>query len=419
MFFKKKLIVFVALFSVCFNCSTVAAYESESINIGAKSAIVMDINTGEVLYEKDSKDKTQIASTTKIMTALILAENRLKTDLIRFTENAMSQPSSSLYKDVAFDLTTDDYLTADNAMKGLLMASGNDMAVIIAEDIAGTEESFSKIMDKKAIEIGMKDSDFYTASGLDTDDVLKGENHYSTAYDMALLGIAAYNNSWVKENMGVKSATIGTNDGYMFSIENSNKNLGKNNCVGGKTGYTTKAQRCLVAFYENDERSLVGVVLGGGNPSYFEDMNNIMEYSLNVKPTLFKENNAIIGTNSFSYKKYDVFSKLFNVEFPMVLRENTYIYDNEFNKKNTTYNVHKNNVSIWDLDKESIVGVLEIEEPNRINKYNLYLDGETIEYITLCKSRVLKLAYIGIIVIACCVYFIFIKKTNETNLKTK
>lgn len=400
MFFKKKTIIFSILCIFVLKTSVVMAYDYNNIEIESKSAIVMDIETGEILYEKQSKEKSQIASTTKIMTALILAENRLKTDLIKFSSNAMKVPSTSIYKDVAFNLKEGDLLTADSVMKGLLMASGNDMALIIAEDIAGGEEDFSRLMDKKALEIGMNDSDFYTASGLDTDDRLNGENHYSTAYDMALLGVAAYNNDWVRENMGTKKATIGTSNGYYFSIENSNKNLGKNNCIGGKTGYTTKAQRCLVAFYEKDNRTLVGVVLGGGNPSYFEDMNKIMNYSLNLNPKVSKSKNDSMGNNNLSYKKYDIVSKLFDIEFPMVLREDVYIYDNEFNDKNTKYNVHKNKFSIWSINSDSVVGTLEVEEPNKISKYNLYLDENTIEYISLCKSKILRISYVLIIIFA-------------------
>lgn len=397
MSFKKKVAVFNILCIFLLNTFVTKTYANENISIRAKNAIVMDIETGEVLYEKKSKEKVQIASTTKIMTALILAENRFKTDLIKFSENAMKQPSTSVYKDAAFNLTKDDYLTADSVMKGLLMASGNDMAILIAENIAGDEVSFSYLMDKKALEIGMTDSDFWTASGLDTDNILNGENHYSTAYDMALLGITAYNNPWVRENMCIKRATIGTSNGYFFSIENSNKNLGKNNCIGGKTGYTTKAQRCLVAFYQKNNKNLVGVVLGGGNPSYFDDMNKIIDYASNIKPKASKKKDDIIGSNSFSYKKYDIVSRLFDIEFPMVLREDVYVYDNEFNKKNTEYNVYKNNFSIWNIKDDSIVGTLEIREPNKISTYELYLGDETVEYINLCKSKMLRFFYILII----------------------
>lgn len=410
MFLRKKIFATVFLFLLFINCSSVMAYTNESVVIDAKNAIVMDIETGEVLYEKKSNEKVQIASTTKILTALLLAENREKTDLIRVTRNAMAQPSSSIYKDVAVKLTTNDYLSADNVMKGLLMASGNDMAVMIAEDIANNQTSFSDMMDKKALEIGMKNSDFYTPSGLDTNDVLNGENHYSTAFDMALLGIEAYNNSWVKENMGIKRATIRTNEGYNFTIENTNKNLNKNGCIGGKTGYTTKAKRCLVAFYERDNRVLVGVVLGGQTSSYFNDMEKIINFAFSLEPSLINKENDIIDKTSFLYKKYDFVSSMLNRDFPMVLKDNIYIYDNEFNRKNIEYNIHKDNFSIWNINDDHKVGFLEVKEPNRINQYTLYLDSESIEYISSCKSKVMLCAYVIAIGLISIIIFKFIKK---------
>lgn len=413
MFLKKRIFVITFFLFFCFNQCSMIVYANENFNIESNNAIVMDIETGEILYEKKSFEKVQMASTTKIMTALLLSENRNKDDLIKVTPNAIIQPSSSVIKDVAFNLKTGDYLKADDVMKGLLMASGNDMAVMIAEDISSDQETFSYLMDKKAFEIGMRNSDFYTPSGLDTDDVLNGEKHYSTAFDMALLGIAAYNDEWVKENMGTKNATIVSNSGYSFQIENSNKNLNKNNCVGGKTGYTTKAQRCLVAFYEKDNKSLVGVVLGGKNPSYFSDMDKIMKYAFNIEPTILKRNGDVIDKSNFTYKKYDIASKLIDRDFDIVLREDIYIYDNEFNNKNIKYKVSKNKVSIWNFKPDSSVGTLEVIEPNSSREYNLYMDEDTIQTIQSAKIKCVSLFYVVVIGSVCMCFYNVINKKNK------
>lgn len=399
---RKGLILLSSFALILVGASKVVyASENNELNLTSKSAIVMDVETGEVLYEYNSGEKTQIASTTKLMTALLLAENREKNDILNFTENAMKQPSTSVYKDIAWQLNPTDKFLASDVMNGLMLKSGNDMAMIIAENIAGDENSFSELMDKKATELGMLDTDFYTVSGLDTDDVLNGENHFSTAYDMALLGIAAYKNEWVRESMSLKNVTMSTIDGYEFELENSNKNLGIDGCVGGKTGYTTKAQRCLVAMYEREDRTLVGVVLGGSNPGYFNDMKKIIDYSFSLKPTTKINKNNIIYEEKINFKPYIFVGSEKTVLMPIFLKENVDVYMNDFNDKNTEYKIVMNDISLWRLKEETIVGELIVKEKNSLRNYNLYTSLTTkdlikmnvIEYVTIISVIIATLVF--------------------------
>lgn len=341
----------------------------------------MDVETGEVVYSYNESEKRQIASTTKLMTALLLSEYKDKDNLISFTKSAMSEPSTSVYKDVAPYLKEGDLLSAESVMNGLLLKSGNDMATIIAEDIAGSKVEFSYLMDAKAKEIGMEDSDFYTPSGLDTDSVLNGEQHYSTAYDMALLGIASYKDEWVRESMSLKSFGMKTEDGYSFVVENTNKNLGLNGCIGGKTGFTTKAGRCLVAIYNRDNRVLVGVVLGGTTEGFFDDMNKIMDFAYKEEKNILYKKNDKVYEKQYLFKPFVWFGKEKEYIIPMYINEDISLYDSTFNKNNVSIEVKYNDISLWNLNDDTVVGELVLRCKNVVKKFDLHTNLSTMDFV--------------------------------------
>ena len=162
------------------------------------------MDTNEVIYSKNANEKAQCASTTKLITALLLSENKKKTDYLIYTENSMKQPSSSMFTDYKTNLKINDKISANDVMNSLLLHSANDMATLISENLAKDINSYNILMDKKTKEIGMKNTNFYTPSGLDSDDILQGQSHYTTAYDMALLAIEAFNSPWIRETMAKK-----------------------------------------------------------------------------------------------------------------------------------------------------------------------------------------------------------------------
>lgn len=378
----KKILLGVSLIFISFSSNAYASSREDNfLNLTAKSAIVIDSETGEVIYSYNESEKTQMASTTKLMTALILSEYRNKGDLIRFTKSAMLEPSTSVYKDIAPYLKENDLLSAESVMNGLLLKSGNDMATIIAEDISGSKLEFSYLMDDKAKELGMNDSDFYTPSGLDTDNVLDGENHYSTAYDMALLGLASYKNEWVRESMSLKNYEMKTEEGYSFVVENTNKNLGLNGCIGGKTGFTTKAGRCLVAVYERDDRVLIGVVLGGTKEGYFEDMNKIMDFAYKEEKSVLYNKNDVVTEKSCVFKPWIWVGKEKEYNIPMYISEDISLYKNAFNENYVNIEIKYNDVSLWNLKDDTIVGELVMTCKNEVKMFNLYTNVSTKDFI--------------------------------------
>ncbi|NLG88850.1 MAG: D-alanyl-D-alanine carboxypeptidase [Clostridiaceae bacterium] len=213
--------------------------------INARSAIVMDFESGRVIFEKNAYVKRPMASTTKIMTAIVALENGNLDDIVKVSKNAASIWGSTI------NLTAGEEVSLRELMYGLLLCSGNDAAIAISEHIAGSVDEFLKMMNRKAEEIGAKNTHFTSPHGLDQ------TGHYSTAYDLALITRYALNNPVFNEIVRTKSITIGKR--YMA---NTNEMLaGYEGADGVKTGYTGKAGRCLVTSATRDGRRFISVVL--------------------------------------------------------------------------------------------------------------------------------------------------------------
>lgn len=395
----------------------------EAMDLSSSRAIVIDVDSGEVIFSLNSEEKVQMASTTKLMTALLLAENRDKDDVIPFTELAMEQPSISIYKDFLLPLEVGDKFTAEDVMKGLLLRSGNDMAYMIAEDISGDPVEFSKLMDKRAAEIGMKNTDFYTPTGLDMDEVLNGENHYSTAYDMALLTIEALKNPWVSEVMGTKDTDIGSVDGMRFNIENSNMNLGVDGCIGGKTGFTSKAGRCLAAAYEVEGRTLVGVVLGGEYPDFFQDMSKIIKFAAAEEKQIVYSSGDDLYVQKAEVKPLRYVGDFEEIEIPLYIKEDIQWYDNDFNEKYTSYHMNLEDIDPWNVEKDAVVGELIITDNHNEKVVPIYAKFSTEEYVKANKELYVKVftlagfAVVGVLtVITITVFLICRRKRREYSL---
>ncbi len=209
----------------------------------------MDAQTNEVLYRKNINEKRSIASTTKIMTALIACESGRLNETVSITFDMVNTFGTLL------GLRENDEITLRDLVKGMLLPSGNDAANATALFLGGSFEGFAEMMNVRAAQLGMANSFFVTPSGLDEG------NHHSTAYDMALLASAAMNNANFAQICAEKSSDVVIN-GKKQTIYNHNKLLLKlDDCVGIKTGYTDKAGRCLVSAVKRGGNTLVCVTL--------------------------------------------------------------------------------------------------------------------------------------------------------------
>ena len=232
---------------------------------GARSAILMEAVTGRVLYESNAHEALPMASTTKIMTALLALEKGSLTDTVTTGRSAFGVPGTSIY------LAEGEQLTLEEMLYGLLLASGNDAAVAIAEHIGGTVEDFCGMMTRRAEEIGCENTRFSTPHGLPAD------NHHTTAWDLALIAREAMKNPVFRQIVSTQRATLpwqGHDERRVLT--NKNKLLASYpGALGIKTGYTRAAGRCLVFAAERDGLSLIGVVLNC--PDWFQEASQLLD----------------------------------------------------------------------------------------------------------------------------------------------
>lgn len=220
---------------------------AEALEVSATAAVLMDADMGQVLYEKNGDRQMLIASTTKIMTALVVLEHAAPDDVITVTPDHMAE-GSSMY------LRAGETVRVEELLYGLLLCSGNDAALALTE-CAGGLTPFVALMNEKAAALGMAHTSFANPNGLDAD------GHYSTARDMAVLAAAAMENPTFRRICSSRSVTIGQR-----TMENHNRLLRQvEGCVGLKTGYTRAAGRTLVSCTERDGCRLVAVTLQDGN----------------------------------------------------------------------------------------------------------------------------------------------------------
>ena len=227
--------------------------------ISAKCAILIDAQTGRVLYEKKAEEKSLIASTTKIMTALVICEQTNVLDRVKIPKEAMGIEGSSMY------LKEGEVLTVQELLYGLMLQSGNDAAVALAIYCGGTVEGFTELMNDKAHRLGMTQSHFANPNGLDS------PGNYSTARDMAILTAYAMQNPIFAQTVSTKTITIGER-----CLRNHNKLLWQLEGANGvKTGYTKAAGRILISSVTRMGRQLIAVTFNA--PDDWQDHKTLIE----------------------------------------------------------------------------------------------------------------------------------------------
>lgn len=290
----KKICITLFLFLIIFVSSCTSTYASTIPDTYSSACLLMEESTGKILYSKNANSIMYPASTTKIMTAILTLENCKLSDTAVVSHNAVfSIPSG--YSTAS--LVEGEVLTIEQLLNVLLIPSANDAAVVLAEHIAGSVEAFSDMMNSKAVELGCLNTHFVNPNGI------HNENHYSTAYDLALIGKYAMQFPTFKEISSKTRYTLPITNAYSKEdrIFNTTNDLIKPNysssptnyyykyATGGKTGYTDPAGQCIVATATKDNISLIAVTLHG---DFTED--NLSQRALDCK-ALFE-----YGFNNFS-----------------------------------------------------------------------------------------------------------------------
>ena len=234
--------------------------------ISAETAVLIDAASGKVLYDRRMNAHMYPASTTKILTAMIALEQLDSEEVVTVSENAVKQEGSSIY------LKTGEKIKLKDLLYGMMLRSGNDSAVAVAEAAGGSVEAFAEIMNERVKALGLENSHFVNPSGL------QDENHYSSAYDLAMITREAFKNELFKEIVSAKTyqAEREGADSYKY-FYNKNKTVFQyEGATGVKIGYTIAAGRCLVASARRDGTELIAVVLN--DHDWFEDAYKLMDY---------------------------------------------------------------------------------------------------------------------------------------------
>lgn len=385
-FMRKKAFILIVIFMIFFSFKNVLADDeveneeelstvqlkevsantSDEPQINSRAAIVYDRDTNMVLYEKNINSRRAMASTTKIMTALVVLENSNLNDTVTVSKKAAGTGGSRL------GLKEGDKISVNDLLYSLMLKSGNDAAVALAEYVGGSVPGFANKMNDKAKQLNLNDTNFVTPHGLDD------EKHYTTVYSLAKLSDFALQNKKFLEIVKTKEFTVNIN-GLPKQIRNTNELLGVLDGVYGvKTGFTNNAGRCLVTATQRDGFNIIVVVLGADTKKFRTiDSVKLIEYTyknfcrLNIKEKIdyefgiWKEEsrnkiNVEKGTTNF-------------LEYELENLNNDYITIRN-NRKNSV-KVLINSIKSFEapLNKGSIVGTVKVYDDNKlVNVLNIF-----------------------------------------------
>jgi len=320
----------------------------------AKSAIIIETTTGEILYEKNIHERYAPASMTKMMSLLLVMEyiedgGMKYTDKVRVSENASSMGGSQIF------LKTGEEMTVNDLLKGVSIASANDAITALAERVAGTTEAFVKMMNDKTKNLGLNNTNFQNVHGLDE------ENHYSSAYDMAIIGKELVEHQKILDFSSIYEDYLREDTDEKVWLVNTNKLVRFYEGADGlKTGYTEQAGYCLTATAKKNNMRLVTVVMGESESSKRNsETTKMLDYGFEqyeLETLLTK--NSVIGKTSLS--------KSTKGEVSIVpLDDVTLLHKKGDKKKNTSYKLELDNIKV-PIKKGEIIGYLKLTEDNNI-----------------------------------------------------
>lgn len=310
---KKKLCFFLAIIFIIntillFPGTSFAAEYPVAPEVSGKSAILIEADTGAILYEKNSHEKLYPASITKIMTGLLTIENCNMDDMVTYSGQALATLPFDAAK---LGLVNGESMSIKDSLYSLLLRSCNDVAVGLSYHISGGEEEFAKLMTERAKSLGALDTNFVNASGLHDD------NHYTTAYDMALITKAAIANPIFTEISGTQQYALSPTNMCDISRNQVNRHLMLVStsanfyayAIAGKTGYTDEAGRTLVTVAKKDGKTLICVFMNSTDEQVFNDTKNLFEYGFNH----FSKVNIAENETRFNQDASDFFVKMKDV----------------------------------------------------------------------------------------------------------
>lgn len=359
----KKVLGFMFLFVLLCFPSIILASDTQTVSkevdkdilsLKAKSAILIESSTGKILYEKNSHEKLAPASMTKIMSMLLIIEHiesgALKWDeMITVSENASSMGGSQIL------LETGEQMSVKDLFKGVAVGSGNDAVVALAEAVAGNEEAFVEMMNQKVKDLGLKDTNFKNPHGLDE------ANHYSSAYDMAMIGKELVKHEKVLEFTSIYEDYLRKGTDREFWLVNTNRMVKFNPIVDGlKTGFTSGAGYCLTATAKKNNMRLLATVMGEeSTTTRTNEITSLLDYGYaNYKLDTVVSKDTIVDSIEISK------SKLEKVDL-VPIKDITILNKKTDKLGEISYSLDRNNISL-PIKKGEVVGKLEIKEDGKI-----------------------------------------------------
>lgn len=344
----KKFFLALILFFSCFE-------NVSALDLSANFACLISEDTGEIIYSKNEHTPHAMASTTKIMTAIIVLEKANLDDLVTVSYEASTQEGSSIY------LKSGEKISVKSLLYGMMLNSGNDAAYALAEHISQNIDAFSSLMTDYAKKIGAENTNFKNPNGLDAD------GHISTAYDMAVITSYALKNPQFKEIVSTKNAQISTSSGTTY-LKNHNKLLWNyDGCTGVKTGYTKSTGRCLVSSAEIDGKKLIAVTLDA--PDDWNDHKKMLDFGF--------ENTEIITPINCGdiLKSYHIGNSTFNA----VCEKTISICAKKNTHQNISIKLHTINSPTTKINKGEKIGYADVFINEKLyDSVNLVCDTDYI-----------------------------------------
>ena len=343
----------ICLFFILLFIPLITYAEDLNLAMNAKSAILIEESTGEVLYKKNENEKLAPASMTKIMSLILIMENIEKgnikwNDIVVVSKNAASMGGSQIF------LEQNEMMSVEDLVKGICVASGNDATVAMAEKIAGTESAFVKLMNDKAKSLGLKNTHFANATGLDA------EGHYSSAYDMAVMARELVKHDKILEFSSIYEDYLRKGTSNSFWLVNTNRLVKFYSYIDGlKTGYTSNAGYCLTATGKKNDMRLISVVMGEeSTEKRTADTMAMLDYGFN-----FYSINKVVDKNaSLGIVKVDLGSPEYS---DIVAKEDITVLNNsQRNNKDIKYEIKTNRLRA------------PIKVGDTIGKISVYEDGK-------------------------------------------
>ena len=353
---KKVIVLFFILVLLIPNL----VFADEDVTPNARNSILMEVSTGKILYEKNKDEQVAVASLTKMMAQILILEE-IEAGNLTWNEEVTTSSNAAGYGGTQIYLQPGEIMTVRDLMKGISMASANDATVVLAERIAGSEENFVKMMNDKAKELGLKNTNFVNPTGLDE------ANHYSSAYDMCLIAIELLKHEQILEFTSVYEDYLRVDTPNKFWLVNTNKLIRFYDGADGlKTGFTDAAKYCMAVTAKRNDMRLIAIVLGEEvSKVRNQETTDLLDYGFNLyKIKVIKKQGDLVDTVNIERGSKNNLDVVVGKDITILSKKND-------NDKTYTEKANVNKIKL-PIKKGEQVGTIEIYDGNnKIGSYPL------------------------------------------------